>query len=87
MFPVTAETKHITSEGRTGQGIIKLNNPANLKGRIIPYRRGDLLTYLLTPWSRVLLEKVTGFQLVKKSLYFMETEGSSPRLQKPATCL
>jgi len=24
------------------------------------------LTYLLTPWSRVLLEKVTGFQLVKK---------------------
>ena len=25
-----------------------------------------LLTYLLTPWSRVLLEKLTGFQLVKK---------------------
>jgi hypothetical protein len=23
-------------------------------------------TYLLTPWSRVLLEKLTGFQLVKK---------------------
>jgi len=25
-----------------------------------------LLTYLLTPWSRVLLEKLTGFQVVKK---------------------
>ena len=25
-----------------------------------------LLTYLLTPWCRVLLEKLTGFQLVKK---------------------
>jgi len=26
----------------------------------------SLLTYLLTPWSRVLLEKLTGLQLVKK---------------------
>ena len=25
-----------------------------------------LFTYLLTPWSRVLLEKLTGLQLVKK---------------------
>jgi hypothetical protein len=25
-----------------------------------------LLTYLLTPWSRVLLQNLTGFQLVKK---------------------
>jgi hypothetical protein len=25
-----------------------------------------LFTYLLTPWSRVLLVKLTGFQLVKK---------------------
>jgi len=24
------------------------------------------ITYLLTPWSTVLLEKLTGFQLVKK---------------------
>ena len=27
-------------------------------------------TYLLTPWSRVLLEKLTGSQLVKKFLAF-----------------
>jgi hypothetical protein len=26
----------------------------------------NVLTYLLTPWSRALLEKVTGMQIVKK---------------------
>jgi hypothetical protein len=43
------------------------------------------LTYLLTPWSRVLLEKLTGLQLVKKFPAFMEPEGSSPHSQAPAT--
>jgi len=32
-----------------------------------------LLTYLLTPWSRVLLEKLTGLQLVKKFSAFYGT--------------
>ena len=32
-----------------------------------------LLTYLLTPWSRVLLEKLTGFHLVKKFPVFYGT--------------
>ena len=32
-----------------------------------------LLTYSLTPWSRILLEKLTGFQLVKKSPIFYGT--------------
>ena len=32
-----------------------------------------LLTYLLTPWDRVLLEKLTGFQLVKKFPAFYGT--------------
>ena len=31
------------------------------------------LTYLLTPWSRVLLEKLAGLQLVKKFPAFYET--------------
>jgi hypothetical protein len=31
------------------------------------------LTYLLTPWSRVLLEKLTGLQLVKKFPAFYGT--------------
>ena len=32
-----------------------------------------ILTYLLTPWSRVLLEKLTGLQLVKKFSAFHGT--------------
>jgi len=32
----------------------------------------SILTYLLTPWSRVLLEKLNGFQLVKKFPTFYE---------------
>jgi hypothetical protein len=32
-----------------------------------------LNTYLPTPWSRVLLEKLTGFQLVKKFPAFYGT--------------
>jgi len=43
-----------------------------------------LLSYLLTPWSRILLEKVTGSQLVKKFLHFMEPEGSLPQSQVPS---
>ena len=47
---------------------------------------GPLLTYLPTPRSRVLLEKLTGSQLVKKFPAFLEPEGSSPYSQVPATC-
>jgi len=45
-----------------------------------------LVTYLLTPRSRVLLEKLTGFQLVKKFPAFMEPESSLPHSQVPAIC-
>ena len=45
-----------------------------------------LLTYLLTPWCRVLLEKLTGLQLVKKFPHFMEPEGSLRHSQASATC-
>jgi hypothetical protein len=45
-----------------------------------------LITYLLTPWSRVLLEKLTVFQLVKKFSSFMELEGLLPHSQVPANC-
>ena len=40
-----------------------------------------LLTYLLTPWCRVLLEKLTGLQLVKKFPAFHGT----PRFITPLT--
>ena len=39
-------------------------------------------TYLLTPWSRELLEKLTGSQIVKPPPH-MEHEGPLPRLQFP----
>ena len=38
-----------------------------------PYTNKSLLTYLLTPWSRVLLEKLASLQLVKKFLAFYGT--------------
>jgi hypothetical protein len=47
------------------------------------------LTYLLNPYSRVLLEKLTISQLVKKFPAFygtLEPEGSLPHSQVPATC-
>jgi hypothetical protein len=44
------------------------------------------LTYLLTPWSIVLLEKLTGLELLKKFPHFMEPEISLPHSQVPSTC-
>ena len=44
------------------------------------------LKKILTPCSTVLLEKLTGSQLVKKFPAFSEPEGSSPYPQAPATC-
>ena len=49
-----------------------LNDPWNVK-----------YNYLLTPWSRVLLEKLTS-KLVKKFPTFMEPESPSPYPQVPA---
>jgi len=37
-----------------------------------------------TAWSRVLLEKLTGSQLVRNTLHFMEPDGSLPHSQEPA---
>jgi len=45
----------------------------------------NTLTYLLTPWSTVLLEKLTGSQS-RNSSHFMQPEGSLPHSQVPATC-
>ena len=47
----------------------------------------DLISYLLTPWSRVLLEKLTGSaasQEIPRILW--NPEGSLPYSQVPATC-
>jgi hypothetical protein len=39
----------------------------------------------LNPWSKALLEKLTGCQLVKKFPHFMEPESSLQHSQVPAT--
>ena len=45
------------------------------------------LTYLLIPWSGVLLEKLTDFQLVRKfPAFYVEPEVSLPQSQVPTTC-
>jgi hypothetical protein len=45
-----------------------------------------LITYLLTmPWSRVFLDKLTSFQLVKKFSTFYGTQGLLPHSQMPTT--
>ena len=43
-------------------------------------------TYSHTPWSRVLLEKLTSSQLGKNSPDFMEPKSSLQNLQLPTTC-
>jgi hypothetical protein len=45
-----------------------------------------IIIIIITPWSRVLLEKLTGRQLVRNSLHFMEPEGSLPHSKEPSTC-
>ena len=52
--------------------IFELNEPCNC-GFELPSSLRCLSTYLLIPWSRVLVEKLTGFQLVKKFPAFCGT--------------
>ena len=46
---------------------------AYLRIYLFTYLLNYLLTYLLTTWNKVLLEKLTGFQLVKKFPAFYGT--------------
>jgi hypothetical protein len=41
--------------------------------RLFTYLITNLITYLLTPWSRVFLEKLTGSQVLKKFPAFYRT--------------
>jgi hypothetical protein len=49
------------------------------------YRINFKATYVLNPWSIIILEKLSS-ELVKKFPAFMEPESSSPYPQVPATC-
>jgi len=42
-------------------------------------------TFLLTPWSRVLLQKLRDISWSRNSPHFMEPESSLPQSQEPAT--
>jgi hypothetical protein len=50
-----------------------LDATSAVKGRISHFLNGARLTYLLTPWSRVLYEKQSALQLVKKFPAFYGT--------------
>jgi hypothetical protein len=39
--------------------------------------------FVLTPWYRILFEKLIATQLIKNPNFFMEPEGSSSCLQNP----
>ena len=50
---------------------------------IIILKFTKLKTFILTPWCRVLLEQLTGLQLVKKFPHFTEPEGSFRTNKRP----
>jgi len=54
---------------------VKWRKYRSLFGKIIEYvlHLTQLYVYILNPWSRVLLEKITGLQLVKKFPAFYGT--------------
>ena len=50
------------------------------------YVQTFILTYIITPWTRVLLVKLTFSQLVKKFPVFYGSESSLPLLQELVSC-
>ena len=55
--------------------------------RVCRFRVQEVHAYLLTPWSRVILEKLTGSAASQEfPRNFMEPEISSPYSQVPAIC-
>jgi hypothetical protein len=46
------------------------------------YLHTFILTHILTPWSRVLLEKLAGSQILKKFPVFCGSESSLPHPQE-----
>ena len=62
------------SELKTNPVVKKIQNYINKWMQHVQRMDRDRLTYLLTPWCRVLLEKLTGLQLVKKFPVFHGTQ-------------
>jgi hypothetical protein len=55
--------------------------------QVLTNMTSDVSGYKLTPWCRVLLEKLIVTQLAKKSLPFVELKSSLHYLQEPTTSL
>jgi len=66
MHPEVDHWKHRKDWGFTGDSTVTSHSCLYISARCI-------LTYLLTPWSRVLLQKLTSLQLVKKFPAFYGT--------------
>ena len=59
---------------RSGKEFLEKKKALFPAGRLTSHRLPHLLAYLLPPWSRVLFEKLTGLQLVKKFPAFYGTQ-------------
>jgi len=67
----SADWVHMVRDG--DKGLAFVNSVMTLWVPKLTYIHTYLHTYLLTPWSRGLLEKLTGFQLIQKFLEFYGT--------------
>ena len=89
MFQKTVPVNIIFTAARTSHSRRqKIIDDSLLKKRLYLqwhiYFWNHMLTYLLSPWSRVLLEKLIGFRVFRQSRnspHFMEPEGSLPHSQ------
>ena len=71
---VRIESAYYTFANVTKNTIAKIQDTYSLQSEVLCAKNIHyLLTYLLTPWSRVLLEKLASLQLVKKFPAFYGT--------------
>ena len=77
-MPVTTNLSCVTSPKSDDLNVFN----ANINEQ---YRLTFLIIYLITPWSRVLLETLTGFQLVKKFPAFYGTRRFITAFTRAAT--
>jgi len=65
--------------------LIARENFIVLLNYLLAYLLTYLITFSLTPWCRILFERLSGSAYQKYPAFFMEPVGSSPCSQKPTT--
>jgi len=85
---ITTPPKLQTNAKHSGLPTMKphRNEILSISGRFRLIQLTALLKNKPIPWSIILLQTVTGPQLVKLSQQFIVSEGSLPRSQQPAIC-